>query len=540
MANEIRRLFVTPPMAVARLGSSTSAVEAYAWVDAEVPRYDGKTTIVPDWTLAVEPDGSVRPYMPTDISFRDGDRIRPVAPFFEIWASTGADGSSPDSWVDQPLSAKLLSDNGFQLADVVLSVSAANRKAARRAGNAALVFGTNTPMRIAGNDHGKRFIEGRSPPSTRPMIPESRNIPLGYVQVLRPSGNAEGHPWFGDVDLETLRFRLWPAAGEFYGPPQAAEAKPELGRNQPAVDKANAFLDDQAGWYGASTLSIVAPPDTYDSIDSNTGSTGPSLGVVDDTCEVHFEVQLVGQAGEDVRPGRAVAFVAPPDFAPDRRPFLSVADEFNDRSGDWVERNDALDGDELDDWVEDFFERIYETVSLFNLDDFAGRRAIRIPAVQLRPDDLDKGDRPTPELALGGRDRLRNPLYSLPGSTPQLPLPLTKHARMRHRDLADLQGLEKLVGSMPDRILELVRPPFFVGPEETRGASSMQMPPFMRQSNAQPLTVVGWQYELLKKWIAYTQTKPKGALMPGAEISEKAARRKEAVLASLDIGKKKG
>jgi len=540
MANDIRRLFITPPIAVARLGSSTSAVEAYAWADVEVPRYDGKTTLVPEWTLAVEPDGSVRPYMPTDISFRDGDHIRPVAPFFEIWASTGAEGSAPDTWVDAPLSEKLLDDNGFQLGDVFLSVSAANRKAARRAGNPGLVFGTNTPLELTGADHGKHFIEGRSPPSTRPMIPEDKSIPLGHVQFLRSTGNAEGHPWFGDVNLETLRFRLWPAAGSFYGPPQAAEARPELGRDQPAVPTENAFLDDQAGWYGAATLPIVAPPNTYDSIDSNTGSTGPSLGVVDDTCEVHFKVLLAGQAGQDIRPGRAAAFVAPPDFAPDRRPFLSVADEFNDRSGDWKQRNDDINGDELDDWIEDFFERAYETVSLFNLDDYVLRRAIEIPAADLKPDDLDKGNRPRPEFALGGRDRLRNPIFSLPGSTQQLPLPLTRHARMRHRDLADLQGLERLVGSTPNRILDLVRPPFFVGPDETRGASSMQMPPFMRQSNAEPLTVVGWQHELLKKWVAYTQTKPKGAPAPVTAISEKAARRKEAVLASLDVGKKKG
>ncbi|MBB2708423.1 hypothetical protein N2597_22530 (plasmid) [Rhizobium sophoriradicis] len=536
MANDIRRLFIIPPMAVARLGSSTTAVEAYNWADVEVPRYDGKTTIVPDWTLAVEVDGSLRPYKPTEISFRDGDRIRPVAPFFEIWASTGTDGSAPDTWVDCPLSEQLLDDNGFRLEDVVLRVEAANRKAARRAGNAALVFGTKAPIELTGANYGKHSIEGRSPASTRPMIPENKSIPLGHVQFVRATNNVEGHPWFGDVDLETIRFRLWPAAGEFYGPPQAAEARPELGRNQPAVRKENAFLDDQAGWYGASTLSIVAPPDTYDSIDSNTGSTGPSLGVVDDTCEVHFTVRLTGQIGDEVRPGRAAAFVAPPDFAPDRRPFLSVADEFNDRAGDWQQRNDQMSGEELEDWIEDFFERVYETVSLFNLDDYVLRRAIEILPDDLRPKDLDGGSRPRPQFALGGRDPLRNPLFPLPGSTAQQPLPMSTHAKMRHRDLADLQGLEKLVAATPDRILELVRPPFFVGPQETRGASSMQMPPFMRQSNAEPLTVVGWQHELLKKWIAHTQAKPKGARMLGTGISEKASRRRKAVLASLDLG----
>jgi hypothetical protein len=30
----------------------------------------------------------------------------------------------------------------------------------------------------------------------------------------------------------------------------------------------------------------------------------------------------------------------------------------------------------------------------------------------------------------------------------------------------------------------------------------MQMPPFMRNSNALPLTIANWQYKLLQQWVA--------------------------------------
>ena len=89
----IQALFITPSFAVARLGGSTTPLHSYDWVDSQRPRSESETDIAPSWTLAVQPDGSVAPFLPTSIAFRDGDLIRPVAPFFEIWARLGASGS---------------------------------------------------------------------------------------------------------------------------------------------------------------------------------------------------------------------------------------------------------------------------------------------------------------------------------------------------------------------------------------------------------------------------------------------------------------
>jgi hypothetical protein len=545
----IQAIFITPGFAVARLGAATAPVDNYNWAEVEEPRYDGETTVVPGWSLSVAPDGSVTPYLPDSISFRDGDVIRPVAPFFEVWARVGANGSDQTAWTEEPLTPQLLQAEGLGESDLQLAITATNRKASRRTGNPNVAFGTATPLLIQGDDHARKVIEGVSPTGAAPpMIPVGRHIPLGSVQIMRSLAQPAGQVWSDEVNVATIRFRFWPAAGEFYGPPDAAVAAPTLGRPVAAVPLANAFLDPAGGWYGVvGATGTVQPGDTYDVINQNSGTTGPSLGVVDDTCEVHFDATL-SRAGAELK-ARAVAFVAPPDFAPDRRPFLSIADELNDRSGDWRDRNAAVSDDELDDWVEDFFERVYETASLLNLDFWRTANAAQLQGGQLGAVDIDGGRRPEPERAMGGNDRLRNSLYPLPASLPNNRLPLTEHARMRHRALSDLQALEALVGLDPDRLKAIIRPPFAVEPGDIGSPgviSTMRMPPFMRQSNGFPLTVAMWQYELLMRWLEKTKQKllnpNAGFALPGdqsagpRQLSDSAARRRSAVLRQLDAG----
>ena len=50
------------------------------------------------------------------MTFRDGDLIRPVAPFYEIWARVGDAGSAPATWREVPLTPALLQANGIALA----------------------------------------------------------------------------------------------------------------------------------------------------------------------------------------------------------------------------------------------------------------------------------------------------------------------------------------------------------------------------------------------------------------------------------------
>ena len=103
-------------------------------------------------------------------------------------------------------------------------------------------------------------------------------------------------------------------------------------------------------------------------IDSNDGANvgnSVSWGVVDDTCEIVLKAELTVRGQRFTASARA--FVAPPDYAPDRRPFFSMADELADRELPAVEVNEEtaqLTAAE----IHDLFKRIFETTSLLNLD----------------------------------------------------------------------------------------------------------------------------------------------------------------------------
>jgi hypothetical protein len=110
---------------------------------------------------------------------------------------------------------------------------------------------------------------------------------------------------------------------------------------------------------------------------------------------------------------------------------------------------------------------------------------------------------------------------------------------MRHRAMSDLQNLIEIVSLDPDRIKAVVRPPFEVERFETANATSMRMPPFMRQSNALPLTLASWQYDLLLRWVDRTTARRlqfglEAARPPRRTLSPSAAARRAGVLARID------
>ena len=88
----IVRLFVDPPLAVARVGNSPNPVPAFMWDRNDfTPGGTGKTTIT---ALDGEP-----------LIFKDGpDQIRPVWPYFEARALVAENGRERE----RPLSARLI------------------------------------------------------------------------------------------------------------------------------------------------------------------------------------------------------------------------------------------------------------------------------------------------------------------------------------------------------------------------------------------------------------------------------------------------
>jgi hypothetical protein len=528
----IREIFIDPPLAIARLGGSSMPQDAYLWVTAPEPRAGDTTTIAPTWSLAVQQDATVVPVMPTQVTLRDGPLIRPVAPFFEVWARVGRPGSRPASWRDMPLTPALLAQSGGSLSDLVLQIDAKNFKAARRTGNPELGFGTYPPVRIAADQYTPVSLAASSPSGARtPLIPVGKSIPLGLVQMTRSQPQPkQGAEWAPFVNVEVIRFRYTPARGFVYGVPDAAKPSAPLpgtippGPFQVAVDPERAFLNPHAGWAGVPANDLVEPSDTYDGAGPGQRNR-PSLGVVDDTCEVRFEAVLNLPGRKQALNATAHAFVAPPDFAPDRRPFLSLADELNAR-GEHSRTRRKMNAEETDAWVQDLFERVFETVSLFNVDMYREQGALLLSGQQRLPKPIARDQLPGPSHAMGALDRLRNEDFPLPPRTPDEPLPLTEHARVRHRELADLDGLKDFIRNYPGRIQRLVRRPFVVEAGEDADVSSMRMPPFMRNSNALPLSLSAWQYDLLMEWV------DKQARAPHA-LPSRAKTRRDQVLARV-------
>jgi hypothetical protein len=136
---------------------------------------------------------------------------------------------------------------------------------------------------------------------------------------------------------------------------------------------------------------------------------------------------------------------------------------------------------------------------------------------------------------MGSRDALRNRDLRISAASDDEPLPMSEHARERHRSLSDIQQLKNFVAGDPGRLRQLIRAPFEVEPGETANLTTMRMPPFMRQSNAMPLTLTVWQYDLLMRWVAQVQAPAAPALAPGVPraLSEGATRRREHVLRSM-------
>jgi hypothetical protein len=550
MAEAIQAIFIDPPIAIARLGGSSVPQDAFVWVESPDPRADGETAVMPALSLKVLPDGSAEPTMPTEISFRDGSLIRPVCPFFELWALVGEKSSAPETWREVALTPALLAQHGADLSALTIRVDAHNLKAAHRTGNPQLGFGTHPAVEIKGDRHDPVVLHGVSPPGSRPaMIPTGRTIPMASVQILRSGPNSVAAA-FKDVDLEIIRLRFTPGRGRFYGPPQAA--RPTAALPFPAVDSANAFLDPAAGWFNAPMTNVVQPSDTYDGAERRSGR---SLGVVDDTCEARIEASLTLRNVGKPLTAAANVFVSPPDFGPDRRPFLSLSDELNDRAADAAARTKAMSPAERDAWIEDLFERVYETVSLLNVDHYRAERGVQLRGDRLAP-QLVNDHMPNPEQAMGGRDALRHPQYTVEASSANNLLPLSHHARRQHRAIADLQSLRDFITRMPGRIQQLVRRPFEIesievgsrdeNDEITAQQTTMRMPPFMRQSNGQPLTLANWQYELLIDWVKAVDALPAAAAIAGTplaatakavippKLSQAASERRRAVLARLD------
>jgi hypothetical protein len=528
-----------PPLAIGRLGGAPTPMDNYVWREDPTIHGSARTVIDPALSFEVLDDGSLVPFTPTAIRFRDSGKLRPVAPFFELWAHVTKGGDGEQSEL-VPLTHELLEKAGGDLTGLVYDVAVANRKAARRSGSDADAFAA--VIRSRGDDHHRRRLLASSPaePGGHPLVLGSHPIPLGWFQVIRPTPQQ-----LLSVDLDVLRVRFTPAEGHVYGPPTAlAATDPLSGRTYDIVPAANRILNPDAAWprYRLSDRGSAEtagyfhpdPPDTYDGAGQHPGAgevfddadrgREQSWGVVDDTCDGVITAHLV--IGGKHFSATARICVSPPDYAPDRRPFLSLADDLADRDKEPIIAAADTDIPDLQRSLADLFQRIWETASLTNLD------AIRARALS------DNANRP-PGSAVTGPAVNQNSMrpQDQPWAGPNVNERIdteykpsdkrvfTDLIKLEHASLSDeydlLDFLSQLAGRA--RVRLMVRPAYGAFDQLKSSVRAgdqpdpdhrdprlgrdllhdTRMPPYMRDELAGPLSLTRRQYTELLAYLTY-------------------------------------
>ncbi len=448
MARLPDRLVILPPMAIARVGSGLEPLEAFSWGENEFgPDGSGKTSIRPEPSLRFGDDHALSAYLPSAIRFKDEGGFRPVCPFFElhgVWSEGGAEHTAPiDTAMVPP-------------GQVTWQVDVANLKASNLTGDAGCAISASLAVRA--DAAGWHALEGRCPQGVpTPLLPPGRAIPLGRIRIPLP----------GDAFPE-FRLRFYPAAGVLYGP-VGLGARWDAG-----IPEARLILDPASSWcrWEEDADDLHATPQGQYAADAR----GRSFGVLDDVCDGFVSCSVAGMTA------RARIIVAPPDFAPDRRPLTSIADGLKDRE----DRADVRDPAFLQDAAQcereaiDMLERAFETVGLMNMDVIADHFALLNGNIaQARDIDYD------PQVFFAG------------AGGGDASLPLSARARRFHRRLAVPEILRDLLRRNAEFVQHGIR-----NPASRNTFYSREMPALMRGADGGPLHLTQRQYELLRHYAA--------------------------------------
>jgi len=482
----ITDLWLEPPLAIARVGGSDNPCPNYSWSANDVyPTGTAKTTVEPREALHLGPDGRVTPKKDEPLQFKDEEQgLRPVCPFFELHGRWVIDGKEDCG----PIRAALLRKLGIDLSSVIWTVRVANLKPffyTRQRGDRIAA-----DVVVAADDTTVHSLVGRSPDAPHPLVlPDSQGLPFGRVQVAAMSD-----------DFPECRLRFTPPKGLVYGPRDFNERlakiieghgdsmwKPLDGGPPLRLDARQLILNPDAEWPKFIDKSedgfATNPAGLFAADDSNAPTVLPSLGLVDDISDGIVSCQC----GQHKASARIV--VAPPRFAPDRRPFVSIADGLTDRvRPDDVRDLKFLAEDATSREIADFFERVLETVELINVDVL-----FAVAAEKNRNHARNTGLHPE---ALS--DKMGSPPIAMKTSS----LPITERARQRHRRLLSLEILEDRLREDPLLIERMVRPP--LAPEDYH---DLRMPIGMQGLDGQPLHVTTRQYNLLVHWARFLRAR---------------------------------
>jgi hypothetical protein len=362
----ILELRILPPFAIGRLGSSPEPMDNYELaVDEQDPT--GYRRLRPAETLRVDPDtGELSAWTPRRLRFKDASgRVRPVAPFLEVWARFEPEGPL------LPLTGQHLADLGLDPDAVQWRVQVGNIKVFRRTGDQRDQVHADTGLF---GDHTSHELSGQCPN----FLP-GKSLPLGQVRYIRPN---DAFP--------QIRLRFIPAAGHVYGPrppEQPSSDNPPDWKLIAQTERMDHIIQlyGDGPWPGhidpnlpknpnhedvLTARKLTVPAQIYAGYNDPPDSDTPnwvSKGFLDDECDGIVDVQLTIADPQSGQPRTLAAFAriaaGPPAFAPDSEPVRTVADEleqamFGTEAAGPIPRAE----------VEQIVRRAIETVRLMNTD----------------------------------------------------------------------------------------------------------------------------------------------------------------------------
>ncbi|MFI9009865.1 hypothetical protein ACIGNX_21795 [Actinosynnema sp. NPDC053489] len=377
----IRDLRILPPLAVGRLGAAAEPMDNYTVdVDDEHPLAPRRLTPAPTFRVDPESGAITSADTPAELRFTDGrGKVRPVAPFLEVWALTDDD-------VLEPLTLDLLHRHGLNPDAVRWSVEVGNHKVQRR------TYAENDRINARTgefNDHAAHELRGECP-----NFLAGRHLPLGHVRYVKPT------PEFPEV-----RLRFTPAAGLVYGSREPEETD---AHDPNVVD----FLYDasKGTWRGhvdePGDPRLTNPAQIYAGDDGPDG-TWVSRGYLDDECDGLVRVALRVADRELTAFARIGA--GPPAYAPDSVPIRTVADELDQALlGPKITEPDERTVARARVVTEEVLRRAAETVRLMNTAVMNGNTVdgrVDAASTMVRQDTADTGRLYEPIMAPSLVDR---------------------------------------------------------------------------------------------------------------------------------------
>ena len=367
----IKQLRILPPFAIGRLGSAHEPMDNYSFdLDIEPDEAPlGYRPIKPQPTLIVdEKSGEIAgERTPPTLEFKRDGKIRPVAPFLEVYAVTDADAL-------EPLTVELLQKHGLTTEDISWQITVSNRKVERRTEDKRDRVEAQTEWF---SDHHSHTLKGKC----RNFISRDAFIDFGRVRFIKPNHH-----------FPEIRLRFTPAAGLIYGPDQPAvdDGDPATPEVYP-IPEAQAIYNHKKSWFGLSSRDVeneTVPPSLF-AIEPPAPSwlynnRAISRGYLDDACDGFVEVQLKLKSGGKLT-AKARICAAPPAMAPDSLFVRTLVDDLEQ----------VIDGPDVaaDEPVEvtharaqDILRRAYETVRFMNVavmngNDFKGRAALSLDSM---------------------------------------------------------------------------------------------------------------------------------------------------------------